>query len=177
MATTQPFGYGRIVAELDRTLGGSTWSVDGDELCLWKCDFEAVSPTALVDAGPPIFAIACTSGWRSRTRRETSRTRVLDALADDNERLYRCCTWQRSPDSGEASYAVHVGKTSVTRWQEETPDWTGGFFWPVNRYPQIGGWELDDEGGIRYLTSPIAYAVVPSDGTGISGGVLKESCG
>lgn len=66
---------------------------------------------------------------------------------------------------------------AVTRWQAEAPDWTAGFFWPVNRYPQIGGWELDDEGGIRHLTSPIAYAIGRGDGTGISGGALKECCG
>jgi hypothetical protein len=42
--------------------------------------------------------------------------------------------------------------------------------------PQIGGWELDDGGGIRHLTSPIAYAIGRGDGTGISGGALKESC-
>lgn len=66
---------------------------------------------------------------------------------------------------------------AVTRWQAVTPDWTAEFFWPVSRYPHIGGWELDNEGRIRRLTSPSAHALVPNDGTGISGGVLNESCG
>ncbi|GAB7045759.1 hypothetical protein [Catenuloplanes indicus] len=67
---------------------------------------------------------------------------------------------------------------AVRRWSAERPAWTADFHGTVAHAGHGGGWELDSDGGRRDLASATAYALIPTEGPGISGGTVNDaSCG
>jgi hypothetical protein len=92
----------------------------------------------------------------------------IDAGTDDPD------TWLSLLAAGRTATAV----AAMRRWERDPPSWTAGLHWPVARYGHVGGWEFDDAGEVRPLTSDVSFALVPDSATrgDVSGGALSQRC-
>jgi len=72
-----------------------------------------------------------------------------------------------APMSGRWLCALGASRTrtaaaALARWTAAPPPVAAGLYIPIAQYAHEGGWELDGQ-KIRFLTSPVAYALSPTD--------------